>query len=171
MKGVNIPKTTFLTHKCHYEFLVMPFGLFNSPSTFQSLMNHIFQPFLRDFVLIFFDDILIYKKTWQAHVIHVDQVLQLLSHHQLFLKRSKCVFCVFEFEYLGHIVSNDGVQVDQNRIEAMRDWHCPTNLKILQGFFCLKGYYIKFIQNYEKIVTPLITLIKKNSFSWNVTVD
>jgi len=92
MKETDIPKTTFQTHEGHYEFLVMPFGLCNAPSTFQSLMNHVFHPFLRHFVLVFFDDILIYRKTWTYHLTHADQVLLLLSQHQLFLKQSKCAF-------------------------------------------------------------------------------
>jgi hypothetical protein len=86
MKEENIPKMSFQTHEGHYEFFVMPFGLCNAPSTFQSLMNHVFRPFLHHFVLVFFDDILIYRKTWKDHVTHVDCILHLLSQHQLFLK-------------------------------------------------------------------------------------
>jgi hypothetical protein len=89
MQDADIPNTSFRIHEGHYEFLVTPFGLCNSPSTFQSLMNNVFSPCLRHFVLVFFDDILIYSKTWQSHV---DQVIHLLSQHQLFLKHSKCAF-------------------------------------------------------------------------------
>jgi hypothetical protein len=144
----------------------MPFGLCNAPSTFQSLMNHVFRPFLRHFVLVFFDDILIYRKTWTDHITHVDQVLRLLSQHRLFLKQSKCAFGASEVEYLGHLVGKDGIRVDPKKIEAMQDWSLPKTLKILRGFLGLTGYYHKFIKNYRKIAAPLTTLLKKNSFTW-----
>jgi hypothetical protein len=134
MKEVDIPKTTFITHEGHYEFLVMPFGFCNSPSTFQSLMNHVFHPFLCHFVLFFFDDIVIYRKTWTYHLSHVDQVLHLLSQHQLFLKQSKCAFGALEVKYLGHLVGEDGVKVDPKRIEVMQEWPHPKSLKSLCGF-------------------------------------
>jgi hypothetical protein len=168
MKEADIPKTAFRTHEGHYEFLVMPFGLCNAPSTFQSLMNHVFRPFLRHFVLVFFDDILIYSKTWTYHLTHVDRVFHLLSQHQLFLKHSKCSFGASEVEYLGHLVGKDGVRVDSKNIEAMQDWLHPKNLKILCGFLGLTGYYHKFVKNYGKIAAPLNALLKKNSFTWTL---
>jgi hypothetical protein len=165
MKEADIPNMAFRTHEGHYEFLVMPFGLCNAPSTFQSLMNHVFHPFLCHFVLAFFDDILIYRKTWTDHLTHVDQVLHLLSQHQLFLKQSKCDFGASEVEYLGHLVGKDGVRVDPKNIETMQDWSHPKTLKILCGFLGLIGYCRKFVKNYEKIAVPLTTLLKKNSFT------
>jgi hypothetical protein len=86
MNEADIPNTALRTQEGHYEFLVMPFGLCNAPSTFQSCMNHVFRTFPRQFFLVFFDDILIYSKTWTTQFSHVDQVLHLLSQHQLFLK-------------------------------------------------------------------------------------
>jgi len=94
MKTEDIPKTTFITHESHYEFLVMPYSLTNAPSTFQGLMNSIFKPFLIKFVLVFYDDILIYNKYWKDHVQHVDRVLKLLEEKQLYAKTSKCFFGV-----------------------------------------------------------------------------
>jgi hypothetical protein len=166
MKEENIPKTTFRTHESHYEFLVMPFGLCNAPSTFQSLMNHVFHPFLHHFVLVFFDDILIYRKTWTNHLSHVDKVLNLLSQHQLLLKQSKCDFGASKVEYLGHLVGKVGIRVDPKKIEAMKDWPHPKTLKNLHGFMGLTCYYRKFVKNYGKIMAPLTTLLKNNSFTW-----
>jgi hypothetical protein len=170
MKEADIPMTSFRIHEGHYEFLVMPFGLCNSPSTFQSLMNHVFHHFLCHFVLVFFDDILIYRKTWTDHLTHVDQVLHLLSQHQLFLKQSKCAFGASEVEYLGHTVGKDGLRVDPKKIEAMQDWLHPKTLKILRGFMGLIGYYHKFVKNYGNIVAPLTALLKNISFTWTPVV-
>jgi hypothetical protein len=171
MKDEDIPKTTFRTHECHYELLVMPFGLCNAPSTFQSLMNYVFCPFLRHFVLVLFDDIVFYSKTWSSHLSHVNQVLHLLSNHQLFLKQSKCAFSASEVEYLGHTVGKDGVRVDPQKIKAMQDWPRPKTIKILRGFLGLTSYYRKFVRNYGKIAASPTFLLKKNAFTWTSDAD
>ena len=131
MKIEDIPKTAFRTHEDLYEFLVMLFGLTNAPSTFQGLMDSIFKPFLRKFVLVFFYDILVYSKSWKDHVEHVDKVLQLLEEKQLYAKISKRFFRVQELEYLGHIVSHEGVKVDPRKIKAIKEWKIPTSIKHL----------------------------------------
>jgi hypothetical protein len=161
MKEADIPKTTFRTHEGPYEFLVMPFVLCNAPSTFQILMNHAFHPFIHHFVLVFFDDILIYNKKWTDYLSHVDRVLHLLSQHQLFLKQYKCAFGASKVEYLGPLVGKDDVRVDPKKIEAMKVWPHPNTLKILWGFLGLTSYYCKFVKNYGKIAAPLTTLLKK----------
>jgi hypothetical protein len=109
----------------------MPFGLTNAPSTFQGLMNSIFKPFLRKFVLVFFDDILIFNKSWEDHVQHVNRVLQLLETEQLYVKPYKCFFGIQEVEYLGHIVSHEGVKANPNKIKAIKEWSIPTTLRNL----------------------------------------
>jgi hypothetical protein len=130
----DVEKTAFRTHHGHYEFLVMPFGLSNAPSTFQALMNDIFQEVTRKFVLVFFDDILIYSKNWADHLKHVAHVLEILKAHQLFLRRDKCCFGKSKVCYLGHIISHTGVAMDPGKIEAMLEWPKPTTLKGLRGF-------------------------------------
>jgi hypothetical protein len=108
----DIVKTAFRTHEGLFEFLVMPFGLTIASAMFQALMNDMLRPFLRCFVLVFFDDILVYNSSWSKHLQHVRLVLTALKEYQLFMKRTKCAFGRTEVSYLGHVISVAGVAMD-----------------------------------------------------------
>ena len=144
----------------------MPFGLKSAPTTLQEALNPTFHHLIGNCVLVFVDDILIYSKTLQEHKEHLSIVLQLLKEHQLFAKMSKCVFAVQQVEYLGHVISEEGVATDPAKTEAMVQWPTPTNVTELRGFLGLTGYYRKFVQKYGLLAKPLTTLLKKQSFQW-----
>lgn len=129
----------------------MPFGLTNAPSTFQSAMNKIFRPYLRKFVTVFLDDILVFNKTLEEHEKHLELVLQVLKENCFFAKMSKCSFGRTSIEYLGHVVSAAGVHVDQSKIQAILDWLIPNNVKQLCGFLGFTGYYRKFVKGYAEV--------------------
>ncbi|XP_016164926.1 uncharacterized protein LOC107607488 [Arachis ipaensis] len=121
VKEVDIPKIAFRTRYAHYEFMVMFFGLTNSPAVFMDYMNRVFRPFLDKFVVFFIDDILIYSKTAKEHEEHLRIVLQILKERKLYAKLSKCEFWKEEVKFLGYVVSKDGIAVDPSKVEAVME--------------------------------------------------
>ncbi|XP_073024290.1 uncharacterized mitochondrial protein AtMg00860-like [Primulina eburnea] len=131
------------------------------------LMNRVFQPFLYQFVIVFIDDILIYSKSKEEHSHHLRTVLQTLQDRRLYAKFSKCDFWLDRVAFLGHIVSQNGLEVDPSKVEAVRDWPVPKSVTEIRSFLGLAGYYRKFIQGFSSIAVPMTALTKKNAkFVW-----
>jgi hypothetical protein len=161
----DFEKMAFRTHHGHFKFLVMPFGLSNAPTTFQALMNDVLSPYLRRFVLVFFDDILIYSSSWAEHLQHVAIIFNELRAHHLHLKRSKCSFGMTSVAYLGHVISAEGVAMDTDKVAAVAAWPTPQSPWALRGFLGLAGYYQKYIRDFGLIAAPLTCLLQRDTFS------
>ena len=163
----DIEKTAFRTRYGHFEFKVLPFGLCNAPATFQTLMNNVFQDLIDESVLVYLDDIMIYSKTAEEHEKHIQQVLQRLRDNKLYLNRQKCKFFQTEVDWLGHIVSGQGISVDQSKITAVKEWPVPKAPKLLMSFLGYAGYYRRFIEKYSHIAAPLTDLLRKSAeYRW-----
>lgn len=156
----DIPKTAFRTRYGHYEFLVMPFGLTNAPATFQRLMNDVLRPYLDKFVLVYLDDILIYSKTEEEHKEHLGLVLKALREAKLYAKASKCEFGRNQLEFLGHVVSSEGISACPKKIQAIKDWPVPTNITELRSFLGLANFYRRMIDKFSHLAAPLTELLK-----------
>jgi hypothetical protein len=153
-------KTAFTTSQGLFEYNVLPMGLCNSPGIFMQLMNDTFADFLNRFVLVFLDDIVVYSDTLEEHEQHVRQALARLRQQRLYAKASKSALCKREVEFLGHMVGEHGLRVMQDKIEAVRDWPVPTNLRELRAFLGLAGYYRRFVRGFSALALPLTELTR-----------
>ncbi|KAK1561350.1 hypothetical protein QYE76_018190 [Lolium multiflorum] len=172
MKEGDEWKTAFKTKFGLYEWLVMPFGLTNAPSTFMRLMNHVLREFIGKFVVVYFDDILIYSRNESDHTIHIRHVLQVLRDNQLYGNLEKCTFCKDKVIFLGYVVSQHGVEVDESKIEAIQNWPTPMNVSQVRSFHGLAGFYRRFVPNFSTIAAPLNDLTKKGVvFEWGAAQD
>jgi len=161
----DIPKTAFVTPFGHYEYLVVPFGLTNAPSTFQTLMNNLFGHL--PFVSVYLDDILIFSRNAKEHAEHLRQVLKTLRDNKLHAKLAKCKFFQTSVEFLGHILIPDGIRPCPDKIAAIKEWPIPTDLRSLQSFLGFVNYYRHFIDKFAMNATPLNALLNKHTpFTW-----
>ena len=161
-------KTAFVTHQGLYEFNVMPFGLTNAPSVFQELMNHVLKGIRNKYAMAYIDDILIYSRTFEEHVQRISEVFKRLEKANLKLKLKKCEFLKTRVKYLGHVISDKGLEPDPEKVVKIHAMKPPTTVRGVRGFLGAVGYYMKFIENYADIARPLVLLTKKHArFHWD----
>ena len=158
----DIPKTTFRSLFGAYEWKVLTFGLTNAVPAFVRIMNTILHPFLGKCAMVFIDDIIIYSKTKEQHVEDVRNVLKAIQAYKMFVNWPKSAFDVDKVEYLGHIISKEGLRPFDDKVKYIKDWERPTNVYHLRSFLGAVGYYRKFIHNFAKIARPLTELTRQN---------
>jgi len=160
-------KTAFRTQYGLYEYCVMPFGLTNAPASFQRWMNEILSDYIDIFCVAYLDDILVFSLDEETHREHVWAVLTRVQDTGLTLKASKCEFHTTETEYLGYVISPQGLRMDEEKIRTIKDWKEPTNVKGIQSFLGFVNFYRQFIKDYSKITTPLSSLTRKEkAWEW-----
>ena len=147
----------------------MPFGLTNVPAMCQALINEIFWDCLCKFVLVFFDDILVYSQSIGEHKKHLSVVLLVLEAHLLFANPKKYRFAQSSLEYLGPIIYDQGVSADVGKVEVMLKWLVPCSVFVV--FLGLTRYYRRFVANYNSIAWPLTQLLRKDNFHWGLEVE
>ena len=172
VKEEDRPKTAFRTRSGLYEYVVMPFGLSNAPSTFERCMELVMKGLQWKTLLVYLDDLIIFSKTFDEHLSRLDEVLHRLSRAGLKLKPSKCALFQYEVLYLGHIVTPDGVKPNPDKVRAVTEWPTPTNIGDVRSFLGLCSYYRKFIRGFATISRPLNRLLESGvQFDWNTECE
>ncbi|KAK4845069.1 hypothetical protein QYF36_000459 [Acer negundo] len=164
-------KIAFKMRKGLYEWMVMPFKLSNAPSTFMRVMNQALRPFIGKFVVVYFDDILIYSTDQSIHVQHIREVLSVLRREQLFAARNKCVFMASEVLFLGYIISGQGIQVDERKITAVKQWPTPFSITEVRSLHGLTAFYRRFIPHFSSILAPITDCLKEKKFQWTQATE
>ncbi|KAI9174135.1 hypothetical protein LWI28_012455 [Acer negundo] len=164
-------KTAFKTREGLYEWLVMPFGLSNAPSTFMRVMNQALRPFIGKFVVVYFDDILIYSANPELHLQHIREVLCVLRREKFVAAAKKCVFMTPKVLFLGYVISGEGLQVDESKIEAVRQWPQPKTITEVRSFHGLASFYRRFIPHFSSIMAPVTECMKGVKFQWTTEAE
>lgn len=155
-------KTSFTCRYGTYQFTVMPFGLTGAPSTFQRVMNNIFFDLLDKGVLVYLDDVLVYSKTVEEHVRLLDEVFAIFQKYKLYLKESKCSLFMSRVNFLGHVVSAEGVSLESGKVDVVQKWPVPQTVTHVQQFLGLCNYYRRFIVRFSEVAGPLTLLTRKD---------
>lgn len=159
-------KTAFLTEYGTYEWLVMCFGLKNAPAEFARFMSDVLREYLNDFVVVYFDDIIIFSNELDTHWRQVRQVLQTLRERKIELKIKKCEFAVTETSFLGQIVNGEYTRMQEEKIRAITEWPTPKDCKGIEEFRGLAGYYRQYIDHFSDRAEPLNEILRTNAFRW-----
>lgn len=169
MDAESVSKTAFLCTEGLFEWQVMPFGLCNAPATYQRAMNELLSDLIGICCLVYIDDVLIYGSTWEEHLRAVTLVTDRLREAGFLLQAKKCRVAVKEVEFLGHIVSRDGIHPDPAKIAKLKDFPVPRDVKSLRAFLGLAGYYRRFIKDFATTSSPLTELLKlDHPWKWGI---
>ena len=163
-------RTAFQSRFGLFEYNVVPFGLCNAPATFQRLMHQVLSAGLDKHVTVYLDDILVFSKDPTSHEQHVQWVFDQLRKHGLKAKRKKCEFGMDHLEYLGHVISKEGISADPGKTDAVAKWPTPTSKRELQTFLGLANYYAKLIKHFAWHAHPLYQLLRKD-IPWHWTTE
>ena len=153
-------KAAMVTPLGHFDWKVVPFGLTNAPGHCMNVISSVLQPFLYRFCMVLLDDIIVYSKSVEEHLEHLRLIFEALEVAKLFIKRSKCEFCVARLHYLGHVVSAAGIEAEGDKLQAMRAFPIPSSVRDVRAFLGLTGYYRKLIRDYSKVAAPLTDVTK-----------
>ena len=166
-------KTAFRTRYGHFEYLVMPMGLTNAPATFQAFMNNILREFLDQGVIVYLDDILIYSRNEEEHEALVEKVLQRLVDNDLAAEIDKCAFHTREVDFLGYLLSPEGIAMTDETIRTIQEWESPKSAKDVQVFMGFANFYRRFIRNFSGICKPITDMLQGNpkDFVWSRTCE
>ena len=155
-----------------YEWLVIPFGLTNTLSTFMRLMNHALRAFIGKFVVVYFDDILVYCKNLNEYIDHLHSMFIILRKEKLYANLKKCSFCMDKVVFLCYVVSMKGIEVDEEKVKAIKEWPTPKSITKARIFHGLASFYHRFVNDFSTLATPLTEIVKKYvGFKWGSNQD
>ena len=144
-----------------YEWLVMPFGMSNTLSTFMRAMTHMLWPLISKCVVVYFDDILMYSPSKEAHVQDLRAVLEILRHAKMFAHPKKCCFMTDSVSFLGYIITAKGVKANHAKVQAIVEWTTPHTITETQSFLGLSSFYRRFIHNFSSIMALVSDCLKE----------